>query len=153
MKAELPTCCFRCRFTLNDVLSALEENQLDDSQLEDDEIEVVVLPPDEGGITDEDSDMSDDEATGTFIHLPRRILNAEAETPSLACTVPAPEAQQQPAKRKKRAPRDSGKKILPSEQLAEPASDYGPSIVGYLNATINTPFGCFLFSFFKEFGE
>ena len=92
MKAELPTCCFRCRFTLNDVLSALEENQLDDSQLEDDEIEVVVLPPDEGGITDEDSDMSDDEATGTFIHLPRRILNAEAETPSLACTVPAPEA-------------------------------------------------------------
>ena len=149
MKAELPTCCFRCRFTLSDVLSAQEENQLDDSQLEDDEIEVVVLPPDEGGITDEDSDMSDDEATGTFIHLPRRILNAEAETPSLACTVPAPEAQQQPAKRKKKAPRNWGKKILPSEQLSEPASGYGPSIVGYLNATINTPLDAF-FSFFSK---
>ena len=51
MKAELPTSCFRSRFTLNDVLSALEEIQFDDSQLEDDEIEVVVLPQDEGGIT------------------------------------------------------------------------------------------------------
>ena len=70
-----------------------------------------MLPPDERGITDEDSDLSDDEATGTFIHLPRRILNAEAETSSLACTVPAPEAQQQPAKRKKRAPRKWSKKF------------------------------------------
>ena len=72
MKDELQTCCFRSRFTLNDVLSALEEDQLDDSQLEDDEIEVAVLPPDEGqgGITDEDSDMSDVEATGAFVHLP-----------------------------------------------------------------------------------
>ena len=123
---------------MNDVLSALEENQLDDSQLEYDEIEFVVLSPDEGGITDEDSDMSDDKATGIFIHLPCRILNDEAETPSLACTVPAPEAQEQPAKRKKRKPRNWGKKILLSKQLSKPASGYGPSIVGYLNATIDT---------------
>ena len=115
---------------MNDVLSAQEKNQLDDSQLEDDEIEVVVLPPDEGGITHGDSHMSDDDATDTFIHLPRRILNAVAETPSLACTVPASEAQQQLAKRKKRAPRNWVKKILPSEQLSEPASGYGPSFVG-----------------------
>ena len=117
MKAELPTCCFRCRFTLNDVLSALEENQLDDSQLEDDEIKVVVLPPDEGGITDKDSDMSDGEATGTFIHLPRRILNAEAETLSLACTVPAPEAQQQPAKRKRKRQETGVKKFCLSNSF------------------------------------
>ena len=106
-----------------------------------------MLPPDEGGFTDEGSDMSDDEATGTFIHLSRRILNAEAETPSLACTAPAPEAQQQLAKRKKIAPRNWGKKILPFEQLSKPASGYGPSIVGYLNATIDTPLDVF-FSFF-----
>ena len=103
---------------------------MDDSQLEDDEIEVVVLPPDEGGITDEDSDMSDDEATGTFIHLPRRILNAEAETPSLTCTVPAPEAQQQPAKRKKRAPRNWGKKFcLPNSFQSQQAVMVCPSWV------------------------
>ena len=73
--------------------------------------------------------MSDNEATGTFIYLPRCILNAEAETPSLAHIVPAPEAQQQPAKRKKRASRNWVKKILPSEQLSEPASGYDPSWV------------------------
>ena len=88
MKAELLKYCFCSRFTLDDVLSALEKDQLDDSQFEDDEIEVAALPPDEdqGGITDEDSDMSDNEATGAFVHLSCRILNAEAETPSLACT-------------------------------------------------------------------
>ena len=123
MKAELLTCCFRSRFTLNDVLSALEEDQLDNSKFEEDEIEVAVLPPDEGqdGITDEDSDIFDDEATGAFVHLPCRILNAEAETPSLACTsapkseaqqkhislactsAPKSEAQKQPAKKKEGA--------------------------------------------------
>ena len=102
--AELPTCWFRSRFTLNHVLSALEENQLYDSQPKHDEIEVVVLPPHE----DEDSDMCDDGATSNFIHLPRHILKAEAETPSPAGTAPAPEAQQQPAKRKKKAPRNWG---------------------------------------------
>ena len=56
MKAELLTCCFCFRFTLNEVLSALEEDQVDDSQFEDYKIEVAVLPPDKGrgGITDED---------------------------------------------------------------------------------------------------
>ena len=88
MKAELPTCCFRSTFTLNNVVSVLGENQLDDSQLKDNEMEVVVWPPDEGGIADEDSDMPDDEATGTFIRLPRRILNAEAEMPSFAGIAP-----------------------------------------------------------------
>ena len=68
MKAEILTCCFRSRFTLNDVLSVLEEDQLDDSHFKDDEIEVAVLPSDEGQseITDEDSDMSDDEGQ---VHL------------------------------------------------------------------------------------
>ena len=75
---------------------------MNESQFEKNQIKVTVLPPDEGGITDEDSDMSDDEATGTFIHLPRRSLNAEAETPGLASTSPATRPQQQPAKRKKK---------------------------------------------------
>ena len=138
---------------MNDVLSALEEDQLDGSQFEDDEIEVAVLLPDEGqsGITDENSDMFDEEATGAFVHWPCRILNAKVETPSLACTSAlASEAQKQPAKKKKRAPRNWGRKILPSKQLSEPASDYGPSIVGYLNATIYTPLDAFLSLFSKD---
>ena len=50
------------RFTLNEVLTELEENQFDEnlSDTSENEIDVAVLPPVENGVTDEDSDNSDD---------------------------------------------------------------------------------------------
>ena len=70
---------------------------MNDSQLERNEIEVAWLPPDEGGITDEGLDMSGDEATGTFIHLPRGNLNVEAET-STGTTAAASKEKKESAK-------------------------------------------------------
>ena len=72
------------RYTLNEVLSALEENDREFSNHSEvaAEITISILPPEEEGITDEDSDGSDDEITGDFTHLPRRILNSTAHTSS-----------------------------------------------------------------------
>ena len=44
------------RFTLNEVLTELEENQFDEnlSDTSKNEIDVAVLPPVENGVTDED---------------------------------------------------------------------------------------------------
>ena len=72
------------RYTLNEVLSALEENDREFSNHSEvaAEITISILPPEEEEITDEDSDGSDDEITGDFTHLPRRILNSTAHTSS-----------------------------------------------------------------------
>ena len=73
---------------MNFVLDALDDMDSDlEDQLRDEEAtgvtycNITVVPPKEGpGVdTDEDSDGSDDEATGDHLHLPKRILGAEAE--------------------------------------------------------------------------
>ena len=70
------------------VLDYLEDHDSDlEDQLNDDEntgvtyCNITVVPPTEGpGVdTDEDSDASDNEHSGDFNHLPKRILSSESE--------------------------------------------------------------------------
>ena len=91
------------RFTLNEVLTELEENQFDKnlSDTSENEIDVAVLPPVENGVTDEDSDNSDDEVVGSFLHLPRHILNSEAKTYTLTKSSSSSDETQVPGKKKK----------------------------------------------------
>ena len=71
----------------NSILDLLEDDN-QDLQLSDDEdntgvtyCNVTVFPPTEepGADTDEDSDDSDNEASGDYIHLPSRVLGSESE--------------------------------------------------------------------------
>ena len=65
------------RFTLNEVLTSLEKNELDASE-DKHEVQATLLPPSADGLMVKDSDDSDNEVTGAFLHLRRRILTTEA---------------------------------------------------------------------------
>ena len=64
-------------------MTVLEKNSLNFTE-DGPDVEIAIVPPQEEGVTDMDSDDSDNEVTGTFLHLPRRILNTEAETTALS---------------------------------------------------------------------
>ena len=136
------------RSTLNEVLAELEENQFDEnlSDTSENEIDVAVLPPVENGVTDEDSDNSDDEVVGSFLHLPRRILNSEAETHTLTKSSSSSDEAQVPGKKKK-VERKRNKKIPESSLPSEPRQMYGPNIDKFLNSSISIPFDAFLLYF------
>ncbi len=72
------------RFSVDDVLHAVMDD-CDDSVTEElHEVNVAFVPPveDPNAVSDEDSDLSDDEAKGEVDHLPSRILRSQA-----SCTV------------------------------------------------------------------
>ena len=132
------------RFTLDEVLTELEENQFDEnlSDTSENEIDVAVLPPIENGVTDEDSDNSDDEVVGSFLHLPRRIMNSEAETHTLTKSSSSSDETQVPGKKKK-VERKWNKKIPESSLPSEPRQMYGLNIDEFLNSSISTPLDAF----------
>ena len=136
------------RFTLNEVLTELEENQFDEnlSDTSENEIDVAVLPPVENGVTDEDSDNSDDEVVRSFLHLPRRILNSEAETHTLTKSSSSSDETQVPRKKKK-VKRKWNKKIPESSLPSEPRQMCGSNIDEFLNSSISTPLDAFLLYF------
>ena len=95
------------RLNTNEILSLLQEDE-SDLKLSDDEsrpnptIDIVIQPPKpEGFIADEDSDKSDDEVAGDFVHLLQRILAATAEIGSSAAeNVPASLSSGEPIRKK-----------------------------------------------------
>lgn len=67
------------KYSLNDVVRIIE-SWSDDEIIDNDreEVRIAIVPPVEEALTDEDSDLSDSEATGDISHLPSRILRSEA---------------------------------------------------------------------------
>ena len=133
------------RFTLNEVLISLKENELNASKNEH-KVQVTLLLPSENGLTDQDSNNSDNEVTGTFMHLPRRILTTEAESRAVTASFLATAcgSPPRPKKKSKKNPRKGTTGI--SISLETPQT-YGPSIDGFLDFSIST----FLDPFFEPF--
>ena len=107
----------------------------DDESRTNPTIDIVVQPPEpEGFITDEDSDKSDDEVAGDFVHLPRRILAATAEIDSSAAeNVPASSSSGELIRKKIKKSRKQWVKNFPKSEIPEkPSRVFGPNIHGYL---------------------
>ena len=136
------------RYTLNEVLSALEENDREFSNHSEvaAEITISILPPEEEGITDEDSDGSDDEITGDFTHLPRRILNSTAHTSS-EVDIESEKRPPHPKRKKKRQWKTTPPKT--QKDLDLPLK-FGPKIEEFLNMSISSPMDAFLYLFSSE---
>ena len=136
------------RYTLNEVLSALEENDREFSNHSEvaAEITISILPPEEEGITDEDSDGSDDEITGDFTHLPRRILNSTAHTSS-EVDIESEKRPPLPKRKKKRQWKTTPPKTQKDLDLQP---KFGPKIEEFLNMFISSPMDAFLYLFSSE---
>ena len=80
--------------------TSLKENELNASENEH-KVPATHLPPSEDGLTDQDSDNSDNEVPGTFMHLPRRILTTEAETRAVTASFLATACGSPPRPKKK----------------------------------------------------
>jgi len=140
---------------LNDVITALEEKDPAFAS-EEDQITISVLPPVEEGVTDEDSDASDDEVDGNFLHLPRKILNSQAEVSEQA-EAPQPNSSSasasQPKRRKKDPKRKWTKSIPTSSMLSEPEAIFGPDVEGFLDSRFSSPLNAFLCLFSSDLTE
>ena len=136
------------RYTLNEVLSALEENDREFSNHSKvaAEITISILPPEEEGITDEDSDGSDDEITGDFTHLPKRILNSTAHTSS-EVDIESEKRPLLPKRKKKRQWKTTPPKTQKDLDLQP---KFSPKIEEFLNMSISSPMDAFLYLFSSE---
>ena len=136
------------RYTLNEVLSALEENDREFSNHSEvaAEITISILPPEEEEITDEGWDGSVDEITGDFTHLPRRILNSTAHTSSKV-DIESEKRPPLPKRKKKRQWKTTPPKTQEDLDLQP---KFGPKIEEFLNMFISSPMGAFLYLFSSE---
>ena len=109
------------------------------------DIEIAIVSPHEEGVTNIDSDDSDKEVTGTFLHLPRRILNTEAETTALCNSLDCANFSNasRPLKKRKKTLRKWNTSFETSQVLAEPLKTYDPNIDGFLDSEICTPLDSF----------
>ena len=126
----------------------------DDESRPNPTIDIVVQPPEpEGFITDENSDKSDDEVAGDFVHLPRRILAATAEIGSSAAeNVPASSSSGEPIRKKMKKSRKQWVKNFPKSEIPEkPPRVFGPNIHGYLHSCCRTPAEAFSLFFSEAF--
>ena len=126
----------------------------DDESRPNSTIDIVIQPPEpEGFITDEDSDKSDDEVAGDFVHLPRRILAATAEIGSSAAeNVPASSSSGEPIRKKMKKSRKQWVKNFPKSEIPEkPPRVFGPNIHGYLHSCCRTPAEAFSLFFSEAF--
>ena len=144
------------RLSTNEI-SLLQEDE-SDLELSDDEsrpnptIDIVIQPPEpEGFITDEDSDKSDDEVAGDFVHLPRKILVARAEIGSSAAeNVPAFSSSGEPTRKNMKNSRKQWVKNF-SKIPEKPPRVFGPNIHGYLHSCCRTPAEAFSLFFLRHF--
>lgn len=97
------------RYTLNEVIDIITNKSDNDEEDSEDDNFIAMLPPSEraDAQTDCDSDASDDMNEGLTHHLPRRLLNANAETnliptetPPTDCIVEAPSKRSKKSVRK-----------------------------------------------------
>ena len=126
----------------------------DDESKPNPTIDIAIQPPEpEGFIADEDSDKSDDEVAGDFVHLPRRILAATAEIGSSAAeNVPASSSSGEPIRKKMKKSRKQWVKNFPKSELPEkPPRVFGPNIREYLHSCCRTPAEAFSLFFLRHF--
>ena len=102
-----------------------------------------------------DSDDSNNEVTGTFLYLPRRILITEAETTALSNSLHCANFSNElrPLKKRKKTLRKWNTGFETSQDLVEPFKTYGPNIVVFLDSEICTPLDSFLKLFSSDLLE
>ena len=128
------------RFILNQVLTSLEENELNTIENEH-EVQVTLLPLKEDDLIDHDSNEFDNEVTGRFLHFPRCILTTKAETCVVTASLLAT-ACGSPLRPKKKSKKNLIKwtTSIPGSSLSfKPPQIYGPSIYSFLDSSISTP--------------
>ena len=135
-------------------MTVLEENSLNFTE-DGPDVEIAIVPPQKEGVTDVDSDDSDNEVTGTFLHLPRRILNRETETTDFSNSLDYANfsSASRPLKKRKKILRKWNASFETSQVLVEPLKTYGPSIDGFLDSEICTPLDSFLKLFSSDLLE